>query len=307
MPLFFNKWQRHIHEFHRTLGVSLGISLFMVISCLGCQSEPVPARKPNIIDANIAESTRTEWRLLWSDEFNSSTRTVIDPQKWRYDVGGHGWGNQQLEFNTDRDVNALQSGDGYLELIARKERFQGNEYTSARINTKALFDVQYGRVEARIQLPKGRGVWPAFWMLGSNFPNAVWPTCGEIDIMEYRGQRLRESTGAIHGPGYSGGESIGGLHQSSSDLSEAFHLYSVEWSAREIKWYVDDSLFLSIDPSMIPKSAEWPFDQPFFLILNVAIGGHYVGSPDESTIFPQTMLVDYVRVYQAASLSENPQ
>ena len=239
------------------------------------------------------------WRLTWSDEFNSAENTPIDSSKWTHDVGGGGWGNAQLEYNTNRVENSYQSGDGYLVIKAIRESYQGNEYTSARIKSQGLFSQQYGRFEAKIKLPYGRGLWPAFWLLGSDIPTVGWPNCGEIDIMEFRGQNLYESTGALHGPGYSGGGSLYTVRPSASSLAAGFHTYAVEWSPTEIKWYVDSDLYMERSASDIPQGATWAFDHDFFMILNVAVGGNFLDNPDASTSFPQEMLVDYVRVYEA--------
>ncbi|MFN3202082.1 MAG: family 16 glycosylhydrolase [Bradymonadia bacterium] len=238
------------------------------------------------------------WSLAWSDEFDAAAGAPVDATKWTHDVGGHGWGNAQLEHNTDRTDNVAHDGNGNLVITAREEAYQGNAYTSARIKTEGLFAQAYGRFEARIQLPRGQGMWPAFWMLGDNFADVGWPACGEIDIMEFRGQNPFTSTAAIHGPGYSGGESLYGARLAEVDLTEGFHVYAVEWDATSISWYVDGALFMTRTVDDLPNGAAWVYDHPFFLILNVAVGGTYVGSPDGTTQFPQQMLIDYVRAYQ---------
>ena len=239
------------------------------------------------------------WRLTWSDEFNGAENTPVDPLKWTHDVGGGGWGNAQLEYNTDRVDNAFQNGNGYLSIKAMRENYEGNEYTSARIKTQGLFTQQFGRFEAKIKMPYGQGLWPAFWMLGDDIDTVGWPNCGEIDIMEFRGQTLNESSGALHGPGYSGGSSLYSNRPSDSSLAAGFHTYAVEWSPTSIKWYVDDDLYMEHSTNDIPQGTQWVFDHEFFMILNVAVGGTFLGNPDESTVFPQEMLVDYVRVYEA--------
>ena len=241
------------------------------------------------------------WRLTWSDEFNGPVGTPVDPTKWTFDIGGAGWGNAQLEYNTSRVENVSQTGDGFLAITARREDYMGNSYTSARIKTQGLFSQQYGRYEARIQLPYGQGLWPAFWMLGDDIDQVSWPNCGEIDIMEYRGQEPLQSTGALHGPGYSGGNSLYGLSTNGQSRATQFHVYAVEWSSDSIKWFVDDQLFMEKTPSDLPGGTVWAFDHDFFMILNVAVGGNYVGSPNEATQFPQQMKVDYVRVYEKVS------
>lgn len=238
------------------------------------------------------------WELTWSDEFDGEADTLPDPEVWTFDVGGNGFGNEQLEFNTDRAENASLDGDGNLAIVARRENYQGNSYTSARIKTQNSVEVEYGRVEARILLPFGQGIWPAFWMLGNDFETIGWPQCGEIDVMEYRGQNPALVYGTAHGPGYSGARSLGEVTAVSGGAASNFHVYAVEWEPEEIRWYVDGVLYHSLTPAQLPPGSAWVYDHPFFLILNVAVGGYFVGAPDASTQFPQTMLVDYVRVYE---------
>ena len=240
-----------------------------------------------------------DWELVWSDEFEGPEGQPPDPERWVHDVGGHGWGNEQLEFDSDRSENASLDGQGNLRIIARKESYGGREYSSARIKTQGLFTTQYGRVEARIKLPIGKGIWPAFWMLGADYPEVGWPQCGEIDIMEYRGQEPWIIHGSLHGPGYSGGSPISASHTPTDGgtLYDEFHTYAVVWDASRIAFEVDGYTYQVVTPQQLPGSAPWVYDHPFFIILNVAVGGHYVGAPDAATQFPQTMLVDYVRVW----------
>ena len=193
--------------------------------------------------------------------------------------------------------NVSTDGNGNLVITAREESFQGQPYTSARIKTQDRFEQRYGRFEARIKLPVGRGIWPAFWMLGADLPDVGWPQTGEIDIMEYRGQNPTPLLGTVHGPGYSGGSAVGTTFQlPEGRLDTDFRLYAVEWEENRITWFLDDQVYFQVTPDNVP--GEWVFDDPFFMILNVAVGGTFVGSPDESTRFPQAMLVDYVRVYE---------
>lgn len=233
------------------------------------------------------------WQLVWSDEFDGAE---IDRTKWTFDKGGHGWGNDELQYYTDRSENA-RIEDGCLIIEARQEAWQGRSYTSARLKTQGLHSWTYGRIEARIQLPFGQGIWPAFWMLGDKFSTSGWPACGEIDIMEYIGKEPAKIFGTLHGPGYSGGRGVG-LSYSRDGLKFAddFHVYAVEWHPEDIRWFVDDELYLIVTPEMV--SGDWVYDHPFFILLNVAVGGHWPGSPDATTIFPQVMRVDYVRVYK---------
>jgi beta-glucanase (GH16 family) len=193
-------------------------------------------------------------------------------------------------------------GAGHLAIVARKELFQGREYTGARIKTKDLFEQRYGRIEARIKLPIGRGIWPAFWMLGNDIDDNEWPGCGEIDIMEYRGQEPRIVHGTIHGPGYSAGEAITSSYRLPDDetFADDFHVFAVDWDPSRFTFWVDDQVYHVINADEVTARGPWVFEHPHFLLLNVAVGGGFVGAPDASTEFPQTMLVDWVRVYSRA-------
>jgi beta-glucanase (GH16 family) len=251
---------------------------------VGCDHEP--------------EGEPLEWRLLWQDEFDGTAGELPDPSRWTFDVGGDGWGNNQLEFNTDRPENVSMDGEGHLAITARKESYGGNNYTSGRITTSGHFARNHGRFEARIRLPVGQGIWPAFWLLGADFDAIGWPACGEIDIMENRGQEPSIVTGAIHGPGYSGGGALGGRFTlDGAEFHNDFHVFGIEWDEDGIMWTVDGEPYMMLGPSDLPTGSRWVFDHPFFIILNVAVGGNYVGPPNVETSFPQTMLVDWVRVY----------
>ncbi len=237
------------------------------------------------------------WQLVWADEFEGPAGQLPDSTKWNFDIGT-GWGNAQLEFDTDRPENASVDGNGNLAITARRESFAGSAFTSARITTKGLLDQAYGRFEARIKMPWGPGIWPAFWLLGSNIDEVGWPQCGEIDIMEYRGQEPNLIHGSVHGPGYSGGAAVTksyGFPNARFDTD--FYVFAVEWGEDYIYYFVNDVLYLAITPEDVP--GEWVYDHPFHIILNVAVGGNYVGFPTSQTPFPQTMLVDWVRVYSA--------
>jgi beta-glucanase (GH16 family) len=242
----------------------------------------------------------TQWTLVWSDEFDGDAGTPPDPTRWKHDVGGNGWGNQQLEYDTNELANAQLDGHGHLAITALKQNYGGNAYSSARINTAGLFDQAYGRFEASIQLPPGTGLWPAFWLLGADVGQNPWPACGEMDIMEYRGQQPTLVHGSAHGPGYSGGRAITASHSLAGGAAYdgGFHTFAIEWTPDQIDYRVDDTVYESITPAEVPSGDKWVFDHPFFIILNLAVGGNYVGSPDATTPFPATMLVDYVRVYE---------
>lgn len=234
--------------------------------------------------------------VIWEDEFEGPAGELPDPEKWAFDQGT-GWGNNQQEWDTDRPENVSLDGAGNLAITAREESFAGRDYTSGRIKTQGLFQRRYGRFEARIKLPVGQGIWPAFWMLGADFPDVGWPACGEIDVMEYLGHEPRSIHGTVHGPGYSGGNAIGREHTlAQGGFHLGFHTFAVEWSPQRIVWEVDGFVYHEVTPADLPGGARWVFDHPFFILLNVAVGGYWPGYPDETTEFPQTMLVDWVRV-----------
>ena len=250
-------------------------------------------------DDDVSDIDDRSWQLVWSDEFDGSAGELPDPGNWVFDVGT-GWGNEQLEYDTDRAENVSTDGDGNLAIIARRESFAGSAFTSGRITTKGLFDQAYGRFEARIKMPYGPGIWPAFWLLGSDIDQVSWPQCGEIDVMELRGQEPHIIHGSVHGPGYSGGGAITKSFGLTNDrFDKDFHLFAIEWGENYIDYFVDGQPYFRITPDDVP--GEWVYDHPFHIILNVAVGGNYVGFPTSETNFPQTMLVDYVRVYREAS------
>ena len=240
--------------------------------------------------------------VTWSDEFNGAAGTSVDGSKWSFDTGGGGFGNSELQYYTNSTSNVAHDGQGHLAITARKENpsnlqcwYGTCQYTSGRLQTSSKFTQRYGRFEASIKIPKGQGIWPAFWMLGNNMGTAGWPQAGEIDIMENVGKEPNTVYGTVHGPGYSGGASIGGNRNIGTPLSNAFHTYAVEWSPNLIVWYLDGAEYFRITPAGL-RGNTWVYDHPFFMILNVAVGGAWPGNPDASTAFPQTMLVDYVRV-----------
>ena len=231
--------------------------------------------------------------LVWSDEFDGSS---IDLTNWTYDLGGHGWGNQELQVYTNQAENAYVA-NGNLMIVAEDK---GSHYTSARMKSIGLQEFQYGRIDVRAVLPQGQGIWPAIWMLGANFPSAGWPACGEIDIMELIGSSPNIVHGTVHfGNDYTqhdysgGGTSIG----FTETFSDEFHVFSIEWDEAGITWLLDDQAFYSVS-NTVSGTQNYPFDNPFFFILNVAVGGVWPGYPDATTTFPQYMAVDYVRVYQ---------
>lgn len=247
---------------------------------------------------------RAGWNLAWSDEFNGTNGAPVDSSKWVLESGGNGWGNQELEYYTARPENALQQ-DGNLVIKVVEEKYTGSDgvtrnYTSARLKTLGKFSQKYGRFEARIKIPYGQGIWPAFWMMGDDIQRSGWPKCGEIDVMENIGKEPGIVHGTIHGPGYNGANGIGGPFElpAGQRFADDFHVFAVEWEPKAIRFYVDDHLYKTITPADLPKGTQWVYKHPFFLLLNVAVGGGWPGDPDGSSSFPQTMLVDYVRVYR---------
>jgi len=262
----------------------LALPIFVISSCATDEKQTV---------TNFTE-------IVMQDEFD--TDGVPNSAIWGYDLGtgnsdtGSGWGNNELQFYTKRTEN-VKVENGYLLITAKKEPYNGASYTSARLTTKGIFDQAYGRFEARIRLPYGQGIWPAFWLLGANIDEVGWPQCGEIDIMEYRGQEPAKVLGTVHGPGYSGGTSITKSYSLLNDrFDTGFHIFGIEWGPDYINYYVDNVLYNQITPANV--KGEWVFDHPFYIIINLAVGGNFVGAPNSETIFPQTMLVDYVRVYK---------
>lgn len=253
--------------------------------------------------SNEIVSPPARWVLTMADEFDGAEGTAPSSEIWTHDVGGDGWGNGQLEFNTDRIENASLDGNGHLRIVAREESYMGNDYTSARIKTQDLFQQKYGRFEARMKLPAGQGLWPAFWMLGADFPDVGWPECGEIDIMEFRGQEPETVHATLHGPEYSGADPISQdfTLPGGQTFSDDFHVFAVEWDPSVIKFYVDSEAYkTTITSSLVSARGDWVFDHDFFLLLNLAVGGGYVGPVGPDTVFPAEMLIDYVRVFERA-------
>lgn len=264
-------------------GVGLTVLSVLTLSLSGCDQE------------SKQDISRRSYQLVWSDDFDGPQGQLPDAAKWGFDIGNNnGWGNQELQNYTNSTENVALDGEGNLLITARKV---GNSFTSARVKTQNLFTQKYGRFEARLKTPHGPGIWPAFWMLGASVNEIGWPLCGEIDIMELKGQQPNIIHGTVHGPGYNAGNAISAsyaLQNNRFDLD--YHIFAVEWTEDQIDFFVDDYLYNRISKSDVP--GEWVFNQDFFLILNIAVGGNYVGYPVEQTPFPQTMTVDYVKVYQ---------
>ncbi|NOW91058.1 beta-glucanase (GH16 family) [Clostridium beijerinckii] len=248
----------------------------------------------------VTAKADTGWNLAWSDEFNG---TSINTSNWKYETGGDGWGNNELEYYTNRSENA-RIENGNLVIEARKENYSGMNYTSARLKSQGLKNWTYGKVEARMKLPAGQGVWPAFWMLGENISQVSWPKCGEIDIMEHI-----NNESAIHGTIHwdSTGNNTHAQYGAASpniDVTQ-YHVYSIEWDASSIKWFVDGTQYLEANIANNINGTE-EFHKPFFILFNLAVGGNWPGNPDGSTPFPAKMYVDYVRVYQHGDNNPTP-
>lgn len=247
--------------------------------------------------AFLPNPVRAGWNLTWDDEFNGTT---IDTNHWTFETGNHGgWGNNELEFYTGRPENAYVS-NGVLHIVARREFTNGCAYTSARMKSEGLFSQKYGRFEFRAKFPRGKGFWPALWLMPQDSVYGGWPACGEIDIVENKGDYPAVAQGTIH---YAAAE---GMHRQSTDFytfapgdgADRFHTYMLEWSTNSISWFVDNNLYeTQTNWSTTGAPYPAPFDQPFYIIMNLAVGGLYDGAPDTNTPFPGDMQVDYVRVY----------
>lgn len=229
-----------------------------------------------------------QWVMVWSDEFDNSS---LDNSKWVNDIGGNGWGNNESQYYTAGNAN-LTLANGFATFTAKNEQFGSNQYTSAKIISKNLFDIQYGKIEGRMKVPMGKGLWPAFWMLGSNIDIVSWPKCGEIDIMEHINNETK-----IHGTAHwdnVGHQYLGGIINTDPTV---FHTYSIIWDSTAIKWFMDDQLYYLLNITNGVNGTN-EFHEKFYLILNLAVGGNWPGYPDGTTVFPADFVVDYVRVYK---------
>ena len=280
----------------------------VAVAALACMSTLVAVTG----QAQAAIGDPAGWQLTWSDEFTTAAGATPSAAKWGYDLGGGGFGNAEKQLYTSRPENVSTDGAGNLAITARKESLAGSscwygtcQYTSGRILTKLKFTQKYGRFETRMKLPAGQGMWPAFWMQGDDTGSGgtAWPGRGELDVMELIGKEPSTVHGSIHGPGYSGGAAVTKAYTlpGGAKFADAFHTFTVDWSPNSVTWYVDGVAYESRTPADLPAGAPWVFDHPFYLLLNLAVGGQWPGDPDATTTFPQTMLVDYVRVYSPAA------
>jgi len=258
----------------------------------------------------VSTPSPTTWVQVWSDEFDGAAGARIDSTKWSYETadgckqGICGWGNNEKEYYTDASENIALNGQGQLTIVARRApagltcSYGPCLYTSARITTRGKMLAAPGRVEARIKLPAGQGLWPAFWMLGHTSPITPWPACGELDIMENKGSQSSTTSSAVHGPGYSGETPFAHSNSLASGvLADDFHTFAVEWDSLAVRFFVDGTVHYGVTRNEAEHYGSSILDQPFFLMLNLAVGGHFDGDPQSDAIFPATMLVDYVRVY----------
>jgi beta-glucanase (GH16 family) len=259
---------------------------------------------PTRLHADPAENLPGSWQLAWSDEFKQPDGSKPDPTKWGYDTGGSGYGNNEREYYTAR-TNNVRIEDGKLVIEALQQDFRGTHYTSGRILTRGKCSWTYGIFEARIKIPRGQGIWPAFWMLGNGIESNGWPDCGEIDIMENIGREPGTVHGTVHGPGYSGAHGIGGPVSLTDNavVADDFHIFAVDCEPGIVTWFMDGKKYFSITPASLPQGTRWVFDKPKFLLLNLAVGGFWPGYPDATSTYPQRMVVDYVRVYQKSLLA----
>ena len=267
---------------------------------------------PAAAQATRAPLAGTNWVLVWSDDFDGPAGHGLDPTSWQVDStdgcarGICGWGNQEKEYYSGAPENLALDGRGHLMIVARRAPagltcyYGPCRYTSAKITTRGKVEAGPGRVEARIKLPAGQGLWPAFWLLGADFPGTPWPDCGELDIMENHGSNPQSTSSAIHGPGYFGNTPF--VHADTltrGRFAEDFHTFSVVWDSLRVQFFVDDSLHYTVERREVEHHGRWVFDQPFFIILNLAVGGTFDSDPKSDRVFPATMVVDYVRVYRA--------
>ncbi|MCU0689937.1 MAG: glycoside hydrolase family 16 protein [Polyangiaceae bacterium] len=276
------------------------IRWYAVATLLGFSGGLSACTTPSVAPQEPTLSIHQQWKLVWADEFEG---TSLDPTRWQYETGTgaqyglDGWGNRELQTYTDRPDNVLVH-NGMLQIVARREQRDERDYTSGRILTRNRFTKTYGRFEVRLRVPPGRGLWPAFWLLGANLPQVGWPACGEIDVMESNGQQPWLVYGTVHGPGYSGAQGIGSTYTlpGTGGFSDDFHVFAVEWQKDTIDFFVDGNHYHRAERGQLTGAQPWVFDGPMYLLLNLAVGGNFAGPVSAS--FPQSLTVDYVRVYE---------
>jgi beta-glucanase (GH16 family) len=292
-----------------SLTLLLGLLIFSpLVSCASGGNHPATqgAKATPTLNATSTTATATPspspWTLVWDSEFNGPAGAPPDSSKWSPITGGEGWGNEQLDYDTNNQ-NVYQDGQGNLVIEARKGNPNGYScwygpctYTSGQISTQGHFSFTYGLIEARIKIPAGQGLWSAFWLLGANYPKVNWPECGEIDVMENIGNEPNIIYGTVHGPGYSSGN----YKLPSGIFADGFHTFALQWDPNHLYFIVDGITYHTVTRSSFPKPSDWVYDHSFNIILNLPVGGSWPGNPNASTHFPQQMLVSYVKVYTPA-------
>lgn len=313
MKIVLRATQPHQHKRVRLLTSIIALFSILGLRSIYLQTHPQSVNSYAMIQGSLNEKkviqSKASQQLIWSDEFNGSVNQPPNQNTWSAEIGGgnKGWGNQQKEYDTNN--NAYQDGKGKLVIEARKENpanykcwYGACLYTSARLDTNTHYSVQYGRIEARIKIPKGQGLWPAFWLLGTNISTVGWPACGEIDVMENIGKIPNTIYGTIHGSNISGSGTYGFGGQnnlSSGNFADGYHIYAVQWDNSQVSFSMDNVNYSTITKAnAIQRNGQWVFDHPFYIILNNAVGGGWPGDPNQTTVFPQKMYVDYVRVYK---------
>jgi len=287
---------------------ALSLVPFALATLLACSGGGAATTVAPIVTTPVTPPVTPTLTLAWSDEFDGAAGSPVDPAKWGYDLGDGcssgncGWGNSEKEYYTNAPENVALDGQGHLQIVARQATgltcyYGACRYTSAKITTRGRMTAAPGRVEARIKLPTGQGLWPAFWMLGSTFPSVAWPACGELDIMENKGSILDATSSAIHGPGYSGNTPFARISAIASGPTTDFHTYAVEWDAETARFSIDSSVHFTVPRSELVRYGNSVLGQSYFVILNLAVGGQFDGDPKSDAILPATMLVDWVRVY----------
>jgi beta-glucanase (GH16 family) len=279
------------------------IALGMVLG--GCTASVTAAPTATATHTRAPTIAPIKYTRVWIDDFSGPAGALADPATWTADTGGDGWGNRELQYYTPGNANASLDGHGSLALVAKAATADHScwygrcAYTSARLKTEDRFSVQYGRIEARIKVPAGSGVWPAFWMLGADIKTDPWPGAGEIDVMENVGKEPGTVHGSLHGPGYSGANDPTAAYTlpDNQPLSATFHTFAIDWTPTSIEWLVDGHVYEKQTPEDV-LGHPWEFDKPFFLLLNLAVGGAFPGNPSSGAAFPATMLVDYMAVYK---------
>jgi beta-glucanase (GH16 family) len=265
-----------------------------------------------VLFASPASALASDQTLIWSDEFDQAENSAPNPTKWVYELGANGWGNRELETYTDSRENSFIVADPAAtdgKALVIRARDSHGIYTSARLTTQGKFTCRYGRIEARAKCPGAKGLWPAFWMLGENIATVHWPHCGEIDIMEMVGELPAKNLGTIHGPGYSGAHGISGHYNlpTGESFDQAYHVFAVDWTPDKIVWSVDDHVYHTVTPASLPAGTHWVYNQPFYLLVNLAVGGNLPGPPDDQTRLPHDLTLDYVRVYGSSPTSGSAQ